>query len=286
MNRSAILLLACVALSACNDKGGAAPEGQVAATVDGKEITASEVRMELGQANGDPQLAAQQQPAALRAVVNRKLLADAAVAKGLDKTPEGAMLLQKARELALIQMMQGAIARSVPKVSTGQATDYVRDNPQLFGQRRIMLLDQIQVPQITAAIVKQMEPIESMDGIAQLLESNKVPFRRGEGAVDPLQTEPEVLKKINALGEGKVFVTPGGGNGVQVSRITGYRDAPLTGAEAQNAALAVLSQRQMAGQVRTQFDTIIKDGQKNVKINPAFQPKDAKAAGAPKAAAK
>lgn len=284
MNRSAILLLACAALSACGDKGGSTPEGQVAATVNGKEITASEVRLELGQAGADPQMAAQQQPAALRAIINRRLLADAAVEKGLDKTPEGAMILQKARDLALIQMMQGTIARGAPKVGPGQATDYVRDNPQLFAQRRIMVLDQIQVPQINGAIVKQMAPIETMEGIVQLLETNKVPFRRGEGAVDPLQVEPELLKKVQALGENKVFVSPTG-NGVQVARITGYRDAPITGEEAQRAAVAVLTQRQTGGAVRSQFDSIIKDGQKNVKINPAYQAKDAKGA-APAAAAK
>ncbi|KQT34685.1 hypothetical protein ASG29_00510 [Sphingomonas sp. Leaf412] len=275
MNRSATLLLACVALAACGKGGDAAPEGQVAATVDGKEITASEVRMELGQAGADPQLAAQQQPAALRAVVNRKLLADAAVDKGLDKTPEGAMMLQKARELALIQMLQGSIARGVPKVGPGQATDYVRDNPQLFAQRRVILLDQIQAPQVPPAILKQMAPIETMEGIVALLEANKIPFRRGNGAIDPLQIDPKALKSITDLGEGKVFVTPGP-QGIQIGRITGYKDAPLTGEEAQRAALAVLGQQQTVGQVRSQFDTIIKDGQKDVKINAAYEPKGGK----------
>lgn len=283
MTRSAILLLACTALVACNSQGGGAPEGQVAATVDGKEITASEVRMELGQIAADPQLAATQQPAALRAVVNRKLLADAAEEKGLDKTPEGAMMLQKARELALIQMLQGSIARAVPKVSPGQATDYVRDHPELFGQRRVALLEQVQVQQITPAVVKQMEPIETMDGIVALLESNKIPFRRGNGALDPLQVEPEIYKKVVALGENKVFITPAG-SGVQISRITGYKDAPLTGEDAQRAAQAVLSQRQTVGQVRSQFDSIIKEGQKDVKINAAFQPKAPTKTPAPKAA--
>lgn len=285
MNRCTVLLLACTALVACNKDGGGAPEGQVAATVDGKEITASEVRMELGEAGTDPQDAAAQQPAALRAVINRKLLAEAAEEKGLDKTPQGAMMLQKARELALIQMLQGTIVGAAPKVGPGQATDYVRDHPELFAQRRVALLEQIQAPQISAAVVKQMEPIETMDGIVALLEANKVPFRRGNGALDPLQVEPDVYKKVVALGENKVFITPAQG-GVQISRITGYKDAPLTGEEAQRAAQAVLSQRQTVGQVRSQFDAIIKEGQKDVKINAAFQPKNAgKAAGAPKAAA-
>jgi EpsD family peptidyl-prolyl cis-trans isomerase len=283
MNRIAVLLISCAALAACNKDGGAKPEGQVAATVDGKEVTTSEVRLELGSLAGDPQAVAQQQPAALRAVVNRKLLADAAEEKGLDKSPEGAMVLQKARELALIQLLQNSIVKSVPKVTADQASEYVRNNPNLFAQRRVILLDQLQVPQIPPAVIQQMRPLKTIEDVAKLLDDNKIPYRRGNGAIDPLAIDPQVLKQILANGENEVFVAPAQ-QGVQVARITGYRDAPLAGNEAQQAATAVLSQRQTVGQVRQQFEGIIKNGQKDVKINDAYKPKDAPAAaGAAKA---
>ncbi len=272
MNRSVVLLLSCVALAACNKNDSAKPEGQVAATVDGKEVTASEVRLELGSLAGDAQAAAAQQPAALRAVINRKLLADAALEKGLDKSPEGAMVLQKARELALIQLLQNSVVKSVPKVSADQASEYVRNNPNLFAQRRVILLDQLQVPQVPPAVLEKMRPLKTIEEVAKLLDDNKIPYRRGSGALDPLGLDPKALKQILATGESEVFVAPGP-QGVQVARITGYRDAPLTGAEAQQAAMAVLSQQQVAGQVRQQFEGIINAGQKNVKVNDAYKPK-------------
>lgn len=283
MNRTAVLLLSCVALAACNKNDAAKPEGQVAATVDGQEVTSSEVRMELGSLAGDAQAAAQQQPNALRAVVNRKLLANAAVEKGLDKTPEGAMALQKARELALIQLLQNSIVSSVPKVTADQASDFVRSNPDLFAQRRIMLLDQLQTGPIPPAVVEKMRPLKTIDEVANLLQENKVEFRRGNGAIDPLAIDPKVLQQIRATGEQEVFVTPGP-QGVQVSRISGYRDAPLTGTEAQQAATAVLGQRQTVGQVRQQFEGIINAGQSKVQINDANKPKAQPKAGATPAA--
>lgn len=273
MNRIAVLLLSCVALAACNKENAAKPEGQVAATVDGKEITSSEVRMELGALAGDPQAAAQQQPNALRAVINRKLLADAAADKGLDKSPEGAMLLEKAHDLALIQLLQNSITKSVPKVTPQQASDYVRDNPTLFGQRRVILLDQLQIPQITPAVLQQMRPLKTIEQVIKLSQDNKVAFQRGNGAIDPLTLDPKALQQITATGETEVFVSPAQGGGAQVARISGYRDAPLTGDAAQQAAIAVLSQRQTVGQVRSQFESIIQAGQKNVKINDAYKPK-------------
>lgn len=272
MNRSVVLLLSCVALAACNKNDSAKPEGQVAATVDGKEVTTSEVRMELGGLAGDPQAAAAQQPAALRAVINRKLLADAALEKGLDKSPEGAMMLQKARELALIQLLQNSVVKSVPKVSADQASEYVRNNPNLFEQRRLILLDQLQVPEVSPQVVEKMRPLKTIEEVAKLLDDNKVQYRRGNGALDPLAIDPKALKQILATGESEVFVAPGP-QGVQVARITGYRDAPLSGAEAQRAAMAVLSQQQIGGQVRQQFEGIINAGQKNVKVNDAYKPK-------------
>lgn len=267
-----VVPLICAALAACTG-GDKAPEGQVAATVDGKEVTVSEVRAELGPLAGDPRAAAARQPDALQTVVNRKLLADAAVDRGLDKTPEGAMLLQKAHELALIQLLQDSLVRAVPKVGAAQAADYVRDNPALFAQRRIILLEQLAVPDATPPLVERVRKLPTIDAVAQLLQGERIAFRRGNDALDPLTLQPDMLRDILANGQKGVFVTPLPQGGAQVSRIAGFRDAPLAGEEANRAALAVLSQRQTGDQLRRQFEGIIADGQKDVKVNAAFRPR-------------
>src|SRR5258706_9600009 len=79
MTKSRVTLLAAVSvslvLSACGSKNKT-PTGQVVATVDGKEITAIDLRSELGNfstADAKVRKAAEQQ--ALNGIISRKLLA-------------------------------------------------------------------------------------------------------------------------------------------------------------------------------------------------------------------
>jgi EpsD family peptidyl-prolyl cis-trans isomerase len=278
MNRAALILCLPVALAACGKKQGDAPTGQVVATVDGKEVTASELRMELGEVARDPAQAAKQQPAALQTLINRRLLAEAAEERGLDKTPEGVMALQKARELALIQMMENSIVKQAPKVGVDQAKSYANDNPAFFSQRRLVSVDQIVVPQIQPALLKQLQPLNTLEQIVTLLNASKTQYRTGTNLIDPVTADPRAASQILAMSAGSVFLTPVG-QGVQVSRINGFKNAPLTGDEATNAALAVLGQQQMMGQVRQQFEQILKAGQPKVKVNASYQNK-AQPAGA------
>lgn len=282
MNRNLVVLLACSALFGCHrNSAPAAPTGQVAATAAGKEITAADVRLELGPLANDPQAAAKQQSAALQAIINRKLLAAAAVDHGIDKSPVGAMLLQKARELALISMLQQGIQSQVPKASDDEANTYIQEHPASFAQRRLITVDQLIIPQIPPAILKATQPLDTMEQITALLDSNKIPYHHGGAVIDPATVDPAAAKQIAQLKVGSVFVTPAGG-GATVSRIKDAQPEPLTGPAAVRLAKDILYSQRVQGQVNSQFESILKAGQSTVKINPNFQTKSAAGAGTAK----
>lgn len=195
----------------------AAPTGQVVANVGGKEVTASELQMELS-AQPDAALAKQQQPAALQAIINRKLLAQAAIDQGLDKSPLAAMMMAKARDLALVSLLQQSIESKAPKVTPEEAGNFVRDNPTSFSQRRLIAVDQLLIPQASPALVKQLEPLNTMESITALLDAQKIAYRKGNNAMDPLMMDPSAAKQIAQMNVGDVFVTPAEGGAV-VSRI-------------------------------------------------------------------
>ena len=279
------IVFACVALAACGKGGGsgAAPTGQVAATVDGKEITTSEVRLELGPLAADPQASSRAQPAALQSIINRKILADPAVTRGLDKTPTAAIALQKARDLTLIQMLEENIRSTLPKVSNDEAAAYVRDNPQAFAQRQLISVDQVIVGAVQPDIVKQMGPLKTMDEIIALLDKNKIQYRRSAAVIDPLTIPSDAAKQIANLKLDDVFVLPNG-NAVMVARIRERQPQPITGDQANQIASQILSTQRTQNMVREQFGKIIKDAQSKVKINEQFQTKPAPGApGAPAA---
>ena len=280
MNRNLFVLLACSALLGCHrNSAPSAPTGQVAATAAGQEITASEVRLELGALAEDPQAAARAQPAALQAIVNRKLLAAAATERGIEKSPVGTMLMQKAHDLALISLLQQGIQARVPKPSVDEANTYIQDNPAAFAQRRLITVDQLIVPQMPPALLKATQPLNTMEQITALLDSNKVPYRRGGAVIDTATIEPAAAKQIGQMNVGSVFVTPAG-PGAQVSRIKDMQPAPLTGAPATQLAQEVLYSQRASGQIKAQFDSILKAGQSSVRINSGFKAAGAGAAGA------
>lgn len=282
MTRGHWAVLAGIALSlgACKGKE-AAPTGQVVATVDGQEITATELRAELGSARGaNPEAQKQIEQGALQAIVNRKLLVAAAREEGVDKTPDFAVQRQRAEEMALIGALQQKLLAQRPKLDAEGIDRFVAEHPDSFAQRKIFAVDQLLVPNVQPAIVRQMEPLHSLGEIAQLLDRNNVQYVRSRGSIDGLTADPDAIKRVAAQAAGEPFVVPQG-SGVTVNVVVDTRVEPVTGATARAAASQVLNARQSGDLVNRRFAELIRAGQGKVSYNATYQP----AGGAPKGAA-
>ncbi|MFM9828585.1 MAG: hypothetical protein ACKVOB_07540 [Sphingomonas sp.] len=271
MKNIALVITVAATLAACGEKSASAPTGQVAATVAGQEITASEVRLEMGALATAPN-APEVQQAALQQIINRKLLAAEATKQGLAKTPIGAVVLNRARELALIELLQQKVQARVPPASADEAKAYVNDNPVAFAQRKLVALEQYNIPTIPQDVLKKMGPLERIDEILALLDANKIRYQKGNSVLDLMTIDPAAAKQIAAMKVDSVFVTPSGVS-AQVSRIREFADQPVTGQSAFDAAKAIITQQRTLAQVRAEFETVAKAGSAQVKINPAFSKK-------------
>ena len=264
--------LAALAVASCGQGKGKAPAGQVVATVDGQEITASQLRLEMGDAPGDPTKAAAAQQNALQSIISRKLLVAAAKERKLDDSPLASMVKERASEMALVQLLQMSLSSAVPKVSDAEVADFIRAHPASFAQRRLISVEQFVVPQLEPSLIKQMEPLKTMGEIQTLLDTNKVHFLRSGQVIDTINIDPDAAAKIAGLGTDDVFVSPNG-PGAVVSRISGAQLAPLVGDDAPRAAKMLLSQQRTGAQVRTSIEQILAAGKPKVKINPTYEPK-------------
>lgn len=270
MNRtwSIILPVATLALAAC--QSDAAPSGQVAATVDGTEITITEVNAELGGASvTDP---AQQQllaNRALDAIVSRTIVAKEAMERGLDKTPEGAMMLKRAQQLALVELMRQDLSANAPTISDQEAQRFVADNRSMFAGRTISVVEQLAVPEISPDLIRQMEPIETLAGIRQLLDSNGITYRSSIGTVDSMTLSGEMGEQIRNLGVGDVYVIPQG-QGARVNAIRSREPYPITGADAVQVAKELLAGQRTSGQLTTALNQIMELGRQEVRYSDGF----------------
>ncbi len=131
----ATFVLACDAHARSQPETAASGRTQVVAKSGGREVTLSELRVEmarLGLSSSDP--AAER--LALDSIIERSLLAQAARAADLHRRPEAVLRMKSAEEQALADLYL-ATASQPPEPTPEEIEDFIAANPSLFAERRI-----------------------------------------------------------------------------------------------------------------------------------------------------
>ena len=158
VTRYSCVMIACLAVSGCNldfnhlrarlglNPPVTAPVGQVVATVGDREITTRELNVELTGVNApDAKARKQAEQTALQLLVRRAILANEAKAEGIDQEPDFSIQQERTQENLLVQGLQFKIANAVPPPSQDEAERFVTDNPDIFAERKIFQVDEIQM---------------------------------------------------------------------------------------------------------------------------------------------
>lgn len=272
--------LACAAialsLAGCGKK---APEGQVVATVDGTEVTMQEINAELAGANvpenADKKLAQRQ---ILQQVIDRKLIANEASKRDLDKTADYLGQKMRADETLLAQQYVKQQVGTLPQPTAADLSKFMAENPYAFAQRAQLVVDQIrfQTP-ANPTVLKGLETVHTQDGVAAALTKLGIKFERGRSAIDTAALPTEVVQKINQLPAGEPFVLPAQGI-VTINVVVGRQAAAIPDAQARQIAANGFRQRQ--------FQTLVADkvkqlrGAAKITYQAGFEPPAAGTAGA------
>ena len=268
--------LACVALVACHIPGTKekAPAGQVVATVDGEEITVAELRAEMSNAPAQPNAAAAKalEKAALNEIVARKLMAHAAHDQGLDKSPQFAMMKERANQTLLAQALQRKLASSVLTASRADAETFVAAHPTMFAERKILTLDQLRMPRPkTQADLNDFAPLHTMPEIEALLTKKGIPFQKSVQTIDTLQTDPATIEKLMKLPPGEPFMIPAG-DAIAINQIKDAKPNPLTGEEAVKVAMVAVKNQKTQQAVARGVNNLITANEAKIQYNPAYKP--------------
>lgn len=281
MFRGHIIGVVCMAilLAGCDKK----PEGQVAAVVNGDEITLQEINTEIGNANIPAGADSKEvQRAALQRIVERRLLAQSAKEDGLDKTPEYLIRSRQINDALLVQLLGQRAEKSFEVPDPQAINKYMAENPSMFAGRKMYVVDRIQfgLPSDVAQL-KTLESAHSMEEVAKTLNGLGIKFERGAAKMDSAQLGQQRLDQILALPAGEPFVIPENGM-VTVAVITG--ESPLAGSSAEMAAMATQALRRKA--LTTSLEQRLKQARAKgeIKYQPEFAPKSASRLGAAPAA--
>ena len=286
---SAAIFLGTALLAGCGNSGEEQLEkGQVVATVDGKDVTVHELNAELQGVNlpqGADRKAIEQ--AALQQVVQRRILADIARERGLDKTPMYLLQEKRAEETILAQMLQRSLASSIKQPTAQEVQTYIAQNPQLFAQRKIFTVDQIQFE--APKDMRQLsayQPLKTMEEVEAQVKKDGLRYRRAPATLDVATANPQLVQQVLKLPAGEIFIIPAG-QAVVANRITGERVEPLTGEDANRLATNLVQQQRYQDLIKRDLEPKVKTARDAVKYQAGYAPPkgaEAPAAGAAPAA--
>ncbi|HEX4984509.1 MAG TPA: EpsD family peptidyl-prolyl cis-trans isomerase [Burkholderiales bacterium] len=189
-------------LAAC----GPVPQGHdgVVARVNGEEITLRQLEDELAVPGAGESAPGRHRP--LERLVEQRLLAQQAVASGLDRDAAVSRILERTRREVLAQL---ALDRLVGDVRPGakQVRAYYAEHADLFAGRRIYTFRRFVLEQGLAAPVKaRLDAAKGADEVTAILSSAGVAYSRMTD-VRPAETLPaKLLAEASAMSAGDVLL--------------------------------------------------------------------------------
>lgn len=210
-----LALSVAVLASACNPTETVADKnGQVAARVDGAEISVHQINHLLARANtgaDNPEAARALRKQVLDKLVDQQLLVLKAQTDKLDRTPDVQLALDAARREALANAYLQQFGASKPKPSESEVHRYYVEHPELFSQRRVFELQELnfsaKTPAETQAAITEMSASGvPLDQMIELLNARGVVFARTDSQRASEQISLELLPRLYKVKAGHSLV--------------------------------------------------------------------------------
>lgn len=254
-------LLACLSLAlltaACADSEKKKPLTQVAAKVDGEEISIHQLNAVIARegfaAGAD---SSEFNRRVLERLIDQQVLVSQAVDAKLDRDPNVLLRLDMARREILSQAYLDKQLAGLSQPTSGDVHSYYQNNPDLFSERRIYDLQEIRV-QATPEIRKDLEQLvasdKSFEEMSRYIADRGVKYQIVE-AVRPAEQLPlEVLPKLAELKDKETGLIENQGI-YSLVHVRASKRAPITEATAKPAIEAYLTgvkrQRVVADEVK------------------------------------
>jgi EpsD family peptidyl-prolyl cis-trans isomerase len=230
-----MLMAITVALSACGKTDAQKASGQIAAIVNGEEISVHRVNRAIARGNDvPPGEAGEAAGQALQRVIDQELLVQKALKAKLDRDPQVMQAIEDAKRQILARAYVDRAVAAAPTQGQDEIGTFYKENPALFERRRIYHLHELVVaaPQEKlGALQAAAAAAKSMDEVARWLKSRELPFNVVTASKPAEQIALEILPRVLEMRDAQiaVFSTARGASVVQVLR---SEEAPLSGQQA------------------------------------------------------
>lgn len=232
-----ISALIIVSLAACGDDkaGSKAAATQVAAKVNGAEISVHQINGMLSKATGvTNENAPRARKEILDRLVDQQLAVEQAMAKKLDRNPDVLLNIEAARREILARSYLEQIAAAQPKATDEEIKRYYDEHPDLFSKRRIYNIQELDIPKNAESHDQLKEYVasgKSLEEIANWLKSKNIPARANAGTRSAEQLPIELLPQLAKIKDGQTALIEGP-QMLYVMRVVASQSAPVDEATA------------------------------------------------------
>jgi EpsD family peptidyl-prolyl cis-trans isomerase len=208
------LALAASALPGCGKRDEAKKTAsQVAARVNSDEITVHQINHVLSRTPSvSPELADRVKTEILNRLIDQQLARQQAIEKKLDRSPGVQQALEAARNEILARAYTEQIAAAQPRPTAEETKRYYDEHPELFAQRRVYVLEEMNFmsdPPVGAQL-RERAKSGSMPDIAEWLKTKEIRYTANRGVRAAEQLPLEVLPKLQGAKSGEIVVVENG----------------------------------------------------------------------------
>jgi EpsD family peptidyl-prolyl cis-trans isomerase len=201
-----------LSLSACGQHSDKVAATQVAAKVDGEEISVHQINQVLATTNtagATTQAVQGMSRDVLEKLIDQQLAIEQANEKKISRTPEVIAQIEASKRDILARAYLQQLISTLPKPTPEEVKKYYSDHPQLFSERRIFNFQELTVP-VREGLAEQLDAIansgKSMDDVVTWLKSHDDKFSGGGATKAAEQLPMDLLGKMQTLKDGQNLV--------------------------------------------------------------------------------
>jgi EpsD family peptidyl-prolyl cis-trans isomerase len=245
-------VLALAGIAACSGQSADQTASQIAAKVNGYEITVHQINFALGQLGAVPKeqikTASNQ---VLERLIEQQVLIEQAIALKVDREPKTVQAIEAARRQILAQAYLERVAAGGSAVPDDTKRFY-SEHPELFAERRIYRLQEINLtgdPSVLKPLQEQVRKAKSLNDVIAWMRTEKIPFATNMTTRAAEQMPMMLAREFHRLKQGQIAIVPNAGN-ITVSQIAAVQDAPLDIGQASPYIERFLDNQRRTGEIQ------------------------------------
>lgn len=255
-----------VLVSGC-EKPDAPAKSETVATVAGDKISEAELNLALsGLGELSEAQTAEAKTRLLQALIDQRLVAQAAKKAGLDKEPEVAVAMAQASRQVLAEAYAERSFKDVAKPSETEIADYYNQHPELFSQRRIYRIQELELkldPSRMSEVEAKLKSSHSMGDFVIWVKEQGIEGKTAVAVKPAEQIPPPLLDRLSQMKDGQVTVLPGRPGHVLIQQLQESQLQPASLEQAKNA----IEQALMAEKHRELMEADLKKLREAAKID-------------------